>query len=91
MAEIIVDDSTIEQKVLEEIKFIGGLDELPKPETNLFHDLQFDSLDIVECVMEIEQEFNVVIEDEICNALETVGDFIEMVKEAVKGRDVWTC
>ncbi len=43
-------------------------------------DLGADSLDIVELVMEIEDEFDIEIADEDAEKIQTVGDAIEYIK-----------
>lgn len=47
-------------------------------------DLGADSLDQVELVMAIEEEFNVEIPDEAAEKLETVGDAINFIKKLEK-------
>ena len=58
--------------------------DLPQEElnadTSLIDDLEVDSLDVVEMLMSVEDEFNVVIpEDEIEN-LKTIGDVADYVQ-----------
>ena len=43
-------------------------------DTDIIKDLGADSLDIVEMLMVIEQEYDVVIPDEVIPSLTTVGD-----------------
>ena len=43
-------------------------------------DLGADSLDIVELVMEIEDEFDIEIDDEDAEKILTVGDAVEYIK-----------
>lgn len=45
-------------------------------ESNLIEDLHADSLDIVELVMDMEQEFDVEIPDEVLPKVKTVGDIV---------------
>lgn len=49
------------------------------PESSLSDDLGADSLDIVELVMALEEEFEMEIADEEAEQLDTVNDFIEFV------------
>lgn len=44
------------------------------------NDLNADSLDIVELVMELEDEFDLTIPDEEAEKLKTVGEAIEYIK-----------
>ncbi len=46
------------------------------PASNLIDDLHADSLDIVELVMDMEQEFDVEIPDEVLPNIKTVGDVV---------------
>ena len=52
-------------------------------EANFQADLNADSLDTVELIMEFEKEFNITIPDEDTQKISTVGDAIDYVKEAV--------
>lgn len=45
-----------------------------------FEDLKFDSLDIVELIMELEEEFQINIPDEDYEKLKTVGDAITYIE-----------
>ncbi|EHM10115.1 acyl carrier protein [Thermanaerovibrio velox DSM 12556] len=51
-----------------------------KPEASFVEDLGADSLDIVELIMGIEEEFDIEIPDEDAEKLATVGDAINYVK-----------
>ena len=55
-----------------------GEDEI-KPESSFIEDLGADSLDIVELVMAMEEEFEVEIPDEEAEDIKTVGDAINYV------------
>jgi len=50
-------------------------------ETSFKEDLNADSLDIVELIMAIEEEFGVTVEDEEAETIETVGDVVSAIKE----------
>ena len=45
------------------------------------NDLGADSLDFVELIMALEEEFDVEISDEVADCIETVGDVIVVVDE----------
>jgi len=60
-----------------------GEDEI-KPESNFVEDLGADSLDIVELVMAMEEEFEVEIPDEEAENIKTVGDAIKYINEHKK-------
>ena len=50
-----------------------------KPETDFVQDLGADSLDTVELVMELEDEFEVQIPDEDAEKIQTVGNAIDYI------------
>lgn len=52
-----------------------------KPEASFVEDLGADSLDIVELIMGIEEEFDIEIPDEDAEKLTTVGEAMNYVKE----------
>ena len=52
-----------------------------KPETSFINDLGADSLDIVELVMELEEEFQMSIPDEDAEKIRTVGEAIEYIRK----------
>ena len=53
-------------------------------EANLKDDLGIDSLDAVELIMELEDEFDVKIEDSEAQAFETIADIVKLL-EAKQG------
>ncbi|MCE9672922.1 acyl carrier protein [Myxococcus stipitatus] len=55
-----------------------GEDEI-RPESSFIEDLGADSLDIVELVMAMEEEFEVEIPDEEAENIKTVGDAINYI------------
>lgn len=55
-------------------------EDIIKPETHLMKDLEADSLDAVEIIMAIEDEFDVEIPDEDAEKFQTVGDLINYVE-----------
>jgi acyl carrier protein len=55
-----------------------GEDEI-KPESSFIEDLGADSLDIVELVMAMEEEFEVEIPDEEAENIKSVGDAINYI------------
>jgi acyl carrier protein len=55
-----------------------------KPEASFVNDLGADSLDTVELVMALEEEFSVEIPDEDAEKISTVQNAIEYIKAKVK-------
>lgn len=60
---------------------------LPKKEVeeskNLYDDLKMDSLDVLEIIMELEDEFNITIPDETYFEIKSVDDIIGKLKEFI--------
>lgn len=52
-------------------------------ESNFTDDLNADSLDIVELVMAMEQEFGLSIPDEEAEKIKTVGDAVDFIKKNI--------
>ena len=50
--------------------------------TNIAADLGADSLDLVEILMSLEEEFNVSIPDEAIPGIVTVGDLVKFIDQA---------
>lgn len=66
---------SLQPKVLKIIEEQLGVDaERVKPESSFIDDLGADSLDIVELVMAMEEEFDIEIPDEDAEKLRTVAD-----------------
>lgn len=51
------------------------------PHSNFVDDLGADSLDIVELIMEMEEEFDIEIPDEDVEKMLTVGDVIDYIEK----------
>jgi len=54
------------------------------PEAKFIDDLGADSLDIVELIMALEDEYGIEIPDEDAEKIETVGDAIRYIEEHMK-------
>ncbi len=54
--------------------------------TSFVNDLNADSLDTVELVMELEDEFDLTIPDEEAEKLKTVGEAIEYIQKHMNGK-----
>jgi len=48
-------------------------------DTTLLRDLPWDSLDLVECTMELEEQFNISISDELIEGARTINDISDGV------------
>ncbi len=51
-------------------------------EASFVDDLNADSLDLVELIMEIEEKFGVQVPDEVAEKITTVSDAVEFIQEA---------
>ena len=52
-------------------------------ETHFVNDIGADSLDTVELVMELEEEFDINIPDDAAEKIQTVGEAVEYIEQAV--------
>lgn len=72
----------IEEKVKEIVADRLGVDpEEVTPEASFVEDLGADSLDTVELVMALEEEFGIEIPDEDAEKIQTVGDAIDYIQK----------
>ena len=55
------------------------------PETSFVNDLGADSLDTVELVMELEEEFDINIPDDAAEKIQTVGQAVEYIEANSNG------
>jgi len=77
--------ASIDDKVKHIIVEQLGVDEGEvKPEAHFVDDLGADSLDVVELVMALEEEFSLEISDEDAEKLTTVKQAIEYIKQHAK-------
>lgn len=75
----------MKEEIFEELKPIiieqlGGKDENLTMETTFVGDLAADSLDIVELIMSIEEEFNIEISDGDAEKIVTIGDVVQYIE-----------
>src|SRR6185295_10849215 len=82
--ETTVDEKEVEEKVIAIVAEQMGVDkgEINR-ETNFVNDLNADSLDTVELVMEFEDEFETSIPDEEAEKIQTVGQAIDYIKNHI--------
>ncbi len=81
------DVQAIEDRVVEIISEQMGVDrsEITR-ETSFINDLNADSLDTVELVMEFEDEFDLSIPDEEAEKIQTVGAAIDYVAKVAQSK-----
>ena len=72
--------ASIEEKVKHIIVEQLGVDEAEvKPEAHFVDDLGADSLDVVELVMALEEEFGVEVPEEDLEGIQTVGQAYDLI------------
>jgi len=68
------------EKIAEILRDYKGEPDLEVTEQSTFTDMEFDSLDTVELMMNLEEEFSVTIE--MNENIKSVGDLIKVIKDA---------
>ena len=83
-----IDVGVIESRVIEIVSEQMGVDKSEVTrETSFINDLNADSLDTVELVMEFEDEFDMSIPDEEAEKIQTVGAAIDYIVNIVKNKN----
>jgi acyl carrier protein len=78
-------DKPIEQRVKDIIvEQLGVKPDQVTPTAKFIEDLGADSLDTVELIMALEEEFGIEVPDEQAEKLQSVGDVIKYVEETQK-------
>ena len=75
---------TLSQQVIE---LVSSQIDIPKKQISLdsqfVADLGFDSLDLVEFVMLVEEEFDIVVPDEESETINTVRDAVQAIQKSI--------
>ncbi len=75
--------ASVAERVIDIVAEQLGVDkEKVKPETSFVNDLGADSLDTVELVMELEEEFDINIPEDAAEKIQTVGQAIDFIEKA---------
>ena len=75
-------DKPIDQRVKDIIvEKLGVKPDQVTPEAKFIEDLGADSLDTVELIMALEEEFSIEVPDEQAEKLTTVGDVVKYIEE----------
>ena len=83
-----IDVAEIEAKVIEIVSEQMGVDKTEiARETSFINDLNADSLDTVELVMEFEDEFDMSIPDEEAEKIQTIGAAIDYIVKIAKTKN----
>lgn len=79
---------SVDEKVKDIIsEQLGVKKEEIKPESSFIDDLGADSLDTVEVVMALEEEFGIEIPDEDAEKITTVGDAVKYIDDKVSKKE----
>ncbi len=83
--------ASVEERVIDIVAEQLGVskDQITR-ETSFVNDLGADSLDTVELVMELEEEFDINIPDDAAEKIQTVGQAIDHIEKAVEDRQTGT-
>jgi acyl carrier protein len=82
-----VDVQAIQNKIIDIISEQMGVDKADvSKETSFINDLNADSLDTVELVMEFEDEFDMSIPDEEAEKIQTVGSAVDYIVKVAKSK-----
>lgn len=78
-------DKPIDQKVKDiVVEQLGVKADQVVPEAKFIEDLGADSLDTVELIMALEEEFGIEVPDEEAEKLVSVGDVIRYIEDSAK-------
>ena len=72
---------SIEERVIDIVKDVLGMEGEKVTSEDTFEDLYIDSLDLVEIIIECEKEFSYPITDDKVQNLKTVGDLVNLIKD----------
>src|SRR5262245_21258149 len=76
--------ATVMERVKDIVADNLGVDrEKITPETSFVNDLGADSLDTVELVMELEEEFDINIPDDAAEKIQTVGQAVKFIEDGM--------
>lgn len=77
-----MDEGSIEERLRRVVSEQLGVDESQvTPDASFEEDLNADSLDLVELIMTLEEQFGIAIPEQDAEKLRTVGDASEYIKE----------
>ena len=78
---------SVEQRVIDIVcEHLAVNKETVTRATSFVEDIGADSLDIVELVMELEEEFDIQIPDDQAEKIKTVGEAVDFIENAIKNK-----
>ena len=72
---------SIEERVIDIVKDVLGMEGEKVTSEDTFDDLYADSLDLIDIIIECEKEFSYPITDDKAQNLKTVGDLVNLIKD----------
>ena len=72
---------SIEEKVIDIVKDVLGIEGEKVTSEDTFEDLYADSLDLIDIIIECEKEFSYPITDDKAQNLKTVGDLVNLITD----------
>jgi acyl carrier protein len=79
--ELVTDGTTYERLKKIIVEQLGVDEEEVQPQASFVEDLNADSLDLVELIMSLEEEFGMEISDEDAERIQKVSDAVEYIEE----------
>jgi acyl carrier protein len=79
--ELVSDGTTFERLKKIIVEQLGVDEEEVTPTASFVEDLNADSLDLVELIMSLEEEFGMEISDEDAERIQKVSDAVEFIEE----------
>jgi acyl carrier protein len=79
--EHVTDGTTFERLKKIIVEQLGVDEEEVTPQASFVEDLNADSLDLVELIMSLEEEFGMEISDEDAEKIQRVSDAVEFIEE----------
>jgi acyl carrier protein len=77
--------ASVQERVIDIVaEQLGADKEKITVDTHFVNDLGADSLDTVELVMELEEEFDINIPDDVAEKIQTIGQAVRHIDESVK-------
>lgn len=72
---------SIEERVIDIVKDVLGMEGEKVTSEDTFDDLYADSLDLIDIIIECEKEFSYPITDDKAQNLKTVGDLVNLITD----------
>jgi acyl carrier protein len=80
-AEVVTDGTTYDRLKKIIVEQLGIDEEEVQPQASFVEDLNADSLDLVELIMSLEEEFGMEISDEDAEKIQKVQDAVDFIEE----------